>query len=100
MKLMLQKNQKINLLSNELRVGVEIFRANEEAKPIYFTSLVDKLKDDDVMSRKTVSKSIDILFDLGMLKADWDMVNGNWARTLKIANEARDFFKNISNNVE
>lgn len=91
--------QKMELLSNELRVGVEIFRANEDLKkPIYFTSLVDQLK--GVMSRSTVSKSIDILFDLGMLRADWEMVNGNWARTLKIANEAKDFFQKMSDNVK
>lgn len=93
------RQQKMELLSNELRVGVEIFRANEELrKPVYFTLLVDQLK--DVMSRSTVSKSIDILFDLGMLRADWEMVNGNWARTLKIANEAKDFLQKMSDNVK
>lgn len=93
------RQQKMELLSNELRVGVEIFRANEELrKPVYFTLLVDQLK--DVMSRSTVSKSIDILFDLGMLRADWETINGNWARTLKIANEAKDFFQKMSDNVK
>ncbi len=96
---MAEKMRKIDLLSNELRVGVEIYRANEERKePIYFTSLTERMK--DVMSRATVSKSIDILFDLGMLRADWEMVEGTWARTLKIANEAKSFFKKLSDEVE
>ncbi len=96
---MAEKKRKIDLLSNELRIGVEIFRANEERKEaIYFTSLTERMK--DVMSRSTVSKSIDILFDLGMLRADWEMVEGTWARTLKIANEAKSFFKKLSDEVE
>ena len=95
---MTDKKKKIDLLSNELRIGVEIYRATEEKKePIYFTLLTNRMK--SVMSRSTVSKSIDILFDLGMLRADWETVGGNWARTLKIANEARSFFKKISEEV-
>lgn len=97
---MAEKRKKIDLLSKELRIGVEIFRANEERKePIYFTSLTERMKE-NVMSRSTVSKSIDILFDLGMLRADWEMVEGTWARTLKIANEAKSFFKKLSDEVE
>lgn len=95
---MADKKTKMDLLSNELRIGVEIFRANERKEPVYFTSLTESMT--EVMSRSTVSKSIDILFDLGMLRADWETVEGTWARTLKIANEAKSFFRKLSDEVE
>jgi len=89
--------KKEQLLSKELIVASEIYRLSEiENTKVYFTKLVDILSKKRKASAATINKSMDILFDLGMIYADWEKLeNGRWARVLKIAGESKDFIKGI-----
>lgn len=85
------------ILSKELIVASEIYRLSTIKKEkVYYSKLVDILSKDKRVSPVTINKSLDILFDLGMIYADWEKLeSGKWARILKIAGESMDFIKGI-----
>lgn len=91
-------NSKRTILSNEEKIGIEINVDNDEGVPIYFTKLVEVLKGE--ISRTTISKVIDKLFDLGMMTAKWENVDGKWIRSFRITGEYRDYFKNLNENIQ
>ncbi len=75
-----------SVLSNDLKICYVIREYREKKEGIYFTKLVEELK--DYMSRSTVSKTLNKLFDLGIIDGNWEKVNDKWTRTFKIAGEA------------
>lgn len=89
------KGEKI--LSKELIVASEIYRLSTiEKEEVYYSKLVENLSKNKRVSPVTINKSLDILFDLGMIYADWEKLeSGKWARVLKIAGESMDFIKGI-----
>ncbi len=89
--------EKEKLLSKELLVASEIYRLSEiENEEVYFSKLVDILSEKRKASSATINKSMDILFDLGMIYAEWGKLkNGRWARILRIAGESKEFIKGI-----
>jgi hypothetical protein len=89
--------EKEKILSKELIVASEIYRLTEiEKQTAYFSKLSKVLSEKRKVSPATLNKSLDILFDLGMIYADWEKLeNGRWARVLKIAGESKAFIKGI-----
>lgn len=76
----------------------EIYRATkiEHQVPMYFNRLVDRMTSKHLASRATVSMAIDMLFDQGIVRADWTRTNdGKHVRGLTIAGEAEAFIKAI-----
>ncbi len=47
------------------------------------------------MSKATVSKTIDRLFDLGIIDGKWERVDSKWTRIFKVAGEAEDLVKKV-----
>ena len=60
---------------------------------IWFSKLVDILKGE--ISRSTISKNLDKLFDLGIIDGKWEKVDNKWTRTFKISGEAKNFINHI-----
>lgn len=86
--------QSWSVLSNDLKICSVIYQyQHEKNEKVWFSKLVDLLADD--MSRTTVSKTVDKLFDLGMIDGTWEKVDGKWTRTFKIAGEAEDLIRTI-----
>lgn len=84
-------------LSRELCLGVLIYRSR--TKPT-FTKLVVEFERRKLGTRSTVSKSLDLLFDQGMVTADWERhSDGRMARTLAISHHVSEFFRGISEHV-
>lgn len=86
------------VLSKELIVAAEIYRLTDvDHEEVYYSKLVENLKGrDKVSSSATISKALDVLFDLGMVFPEWKRLeNGRWARDLKIAGESKNFIKSI-----
>ena len=48
----------------------------------------------------TLSKNIDQAFDLGMLEATWEQIDGVWTRCLKISDDIYPLIYSIYNNKE
>lgn len=91
---------KINTYSPEQKLGVEIFHYNEHLrKPIYFSKLV--LINKGKISRNTINKALDKLFDLCMIYAEWEEVENKWVRSLYISKgEYKEYFEMLYNNVK
>lgn len=89
---------RLELLSKELIVARAIYaaRVEKDPEPMYFNRLVGILEERKLASRATVSKSLDMLFDQGIVKADWQKrKDGKYVRALKIAGEAQSFVEAI-----
>jgi hypothetical protein len=90
----------ISTYSPEQKVGVEIYKYNEELKEkIYFSKLVNIFE--GKISRSTINKALDKLFDLCMIYAEWEEVDNKWVRSLYISGgEYKHYFKMLYNNVK
>lgn len=85
------------LLSKELLVAREIQIARDDGvSPVYFNLIVQRLEKDGLAVRATVSKALDVLFDQGIVKAEWSKTaEGKHVRALTIAREAQQFVEAI-----
>ena len=85
------------LLSPELKVCYVIYEfTNLKGKRIWFNKIVKILENE--ISRSSVSKSLDKLFDLGIIDGKWELADGKWSRSFNIAGEANEFVKSICEN--
>jgi DNA-binding PadR family transcriptional regulator len=91
---------KVKLLSSDLLVAGEIYKvAEHEKKSIYFTKLVERLKKGPKpISRGTISRSLERLHDLHIIKTDWVKIDKQWVRSITISGESKDFVKEIYEN--
>lgn len=76
-----------NPLSNEFKVATEIYACKENGEVVWYTKLVQRLN--GKMSKNTVAKSINTLFDWGIVKAEYgETETGRAGKLLMISNEA------------
>ena len=90
--------KKIKLLSSDLLAAGEIYQATRiEKTPTYFNDLVERLsKDPKKLSRGALSRALERLNDLKMIKTEWlQKKNGTWVRSIVIRGESEDFIKDI-----
>jgi hypothetical protein len=81
-------------LTKEFDVACRIFDYTEKGETVWFTKLVEDL--DGIMSRVTVSKYIDVLFDLGIINGEWKQTkDGKMVRAFTIAGEAKTLVEHI-----
>jgi len=90
--------QKEQVLSNDFLVCTKIYEFNKKEEDIWFSKLVKSMKGSP--SQSTISKSLDRLFDRGMIDGDWKKVDGRWTRTFKITGEFEGFVKGLYNVTE
>jgi len=89
---------KEQVLSNDFLICIKIFESNKNNEKIWFSKLVEEMQ--GKLSVSTVSKSLDRLFDRGMIDGDWEKVDGHWTRTLKITGEFSGFVEGLYNATE
>lgn len=83
-----------NPLSNELKVAAEIYRCSELNEKVWFGKLVDLLHGE--VSKATISRSLNVLFDWGIIKAEYgESEKGRAARLLKVCNENEPLIKEL-----
>ncbi|MCJ7572583.1 MAG: hypothetical protein MUO82_12050 [Candidatus Thermoplasmatota archaeon] len=90
---------KWELLSPELKVCSVIYEFTKIKKEKIWFSKIVKILDKDV-SRSTISKGLDKLFDLGIIDGNWEKAERKWTRVFNIAGEANDFVKSIYENTK
>jgi len=86
--------QKEQVLSNDFLVCTKIYEfTKKKNEDIWFSKLVKSMNGSP--SQSTISKSIDKLFDRGMIDGDWKKVDGRWTRTFRITGEFEGFVKGL-----
>lgn len=81
------------VLSNDFLVCVRIYEYNEKGEKVWFSKLAKGM--DGELTRSTVSKCLDRLFDRGMIDGGWEKVDGRWTRTLSVTCDFRGFVKSL-----
>jgi hypothetical protein len=84
-----EKLSKRNIVLIEIRKA-EIAQAG---RGIGFNQLVGRLK--GKVSRATIGKALDSLFDMGILDSEWILDSGRWTKEINIANESKDLVDKI-----
>ena len=85
---------KSKVLSNDFVVCRTIYEFSEiKGEKVWYSKLTKIL--DGSISPATISRSLDKLFDLGMIDGNWEKVDAHWARTFKITGEVKGFIKSI-----
>lgn len=82
-------------LSKRLKVGLVIFDEIENGNVVYFNKLVQICEDKGIAARATVSKSLDSLFDKGILCSSMVEMDNRWTKQIRFTNEGKKFFKHI-----
>ena len=73
-------------LPSDFEIAVRVYNYNCMGEPVWLKKLVDDL--DKKISRVTISKNLDQLFDLGIVSSEWEKIGGKWVRTFRISEEA------------
>jgi DNA-binding transcriptional ArsR family regulator len=73
---------------NIVLVRIRTIEKAQKGKGVGFNELVKQLKGN--VSRATISKALDSLFDMGILDSEWILKDGKWKKEITVANEARD----------
>ena len=87
--------KKEQVFSNDFQVCLKIYEFNQKGEKIWFSKLVKEMNGTPTQS--TISKSLDKLFDRGMIDGEWERVDGYWTRTLKVTGEFTGFVRGIYN---
>lgn len=84
-------------LPNEYLVGLKILECNKTDKFIDFTLLLEEFN--GILSRQEISKTLDHLFDLGLISGEWIEFEKNNqltpCRVYKINKEAELYFEKL-----
>lgn len=88
---------KRELLSSEFKVATQIYECNVKNEPVWFTKLENLLKGQ--LGKGTVFRSLRVLFDWGIVKAEYGPTEKNRAgRLLYISSEVKPTIKEIYEN--
>ncbi len=88
---------KSDLLSNEFKVAAQIYECNDKNEIIWFSKLAELLS--SYMSPATVMKSLRMLSDWGVIKAEYGATDkGRAGRLLFIAGESKSAIKEVYEN--
>jgi hypothetical protein len=86
--------EKKSPLSNELKVATEIYHCEVNNELIWYHKLVSVL--DGEISKNTVSKALDVLFDWGIVKSEYgETETGRAGKLLMITNECKPLIKDL-----
>ncbi|MCL2607085.1 MAG: hypothetical protein FWD92_00800 [Methanomassiliicoccaceae archaeon] len=85
--------RKEQVLSNDFLVCTKIYEFGKSGEDVWFSKLVKSMNGSP--SQSTISKSIDRLFDRGMIDGEWKKVEGRWTRTFKITGEFEGFVQGL-----
>ncbi len=84
-----------HVFSDDLQVCLRIYEFNRRNEKIWFKKLVEEM--DGVPTGPVISRSLDKLFDRGMIDGEWENVDGCWTRTLKVTDGSVGFIRGLYN---
>lgn len=81
-------------LSNEFKVAAEILACQDNNELVWYTKLVQRLS--GKLSKNTIANALDVLFDWGIVKAEYgETEKGRAGRLLIISNEAEPIIREL-----
>ncbi len=90
----MEEIDRTEILGKDMIVALHVWEAAEKhGELMYFSKLVKVLE--GKISRVRINKALDRLFDQGILTGEWEKNEQKWIRSIKPANEARNFLKTI-----
>lgn len=84
-------------------VGLQIYDMQIRNELIYYSQLIRIL--DGKLTIKEVSRAIDVLYDLSMIRESdhmyhvWQIHNGKWYKIINLTDISMEFYKHINNGV-
>lgn len=83
-----QNKERRSPLSNEFKVATEIYRCEINGELIWYNKLVKDLEAE--MSKNTVSKALDTLFDWGIIESEYgETQRGKPGKLLRVSDESK-----------
>lgn len=83
------------MLSNELKVAIEIERMNQAGDDVpYFSRVAERLAERG-MKKTAVYTAVNRLIDTGTIHAEWEKKDSMWVRKLTISGESKKFISNL-----
>ncbi|MDD4804956.1 MAG: hypothetical protein PHN69_07435 [Candidatus Pacebacteria bacterium] len=73
-------------------VAKYIYRCNTLNIPVYFGILCSNL----THTRSEISIALDFLFDICMIDAKWETIEGKWCRCYHTSHAYDEYFKSVS----
>ncbi len=83
------------VFSDDLLVCFKIYEFNRRNEKVWFKKLVEEM--DGVPTGPAISRSLDKLFDRGMIDGVWENVDGCWIRTLSVTDGSVGFIRGLHN---
>lgn len=84
-----------HVFSDDLQVCLRIYEFNQKNEKIWFKKLIEEM--DGVSTGPAISRSLDKLFDRGMIDGVWENVDGCWTRTLSVTDGSVGFIRGLRN---
>jgi len=81
-------------LATDMKISILIRGFNRRKEEIWFSKLIELL--DGKISKREISETIDKLYDLGFIDAEWKKVDEKWTRVFSIAPQAKDLIDSVS----
>lgn len=82
-------------VSDDFKICLKIWEFNRNNEKIWFSNLVEEMSGS--LTQSSISRSLDKLFDRGIVESRWENVDGCWTRTLNISEDISGFTKGLSN---
>jgi hypothetical protein len=83
-------------LAPDLKMCVTIHNENVAGRKVWMSRLKELLKED--CTKLELSKAEDKLNDLGIIRGDYEKVDGKWTYCYRIDSDAKSFIKNVAEN--
>ncbi len=89
------KMDKWKLLSNELKVAIEIQQIDEAGEIPYFNVVAQNLEGRG-MKKTSIHRALNHLVDLGNIDAKWEKVGRSWVRRFYLTGENKEYIRELN----
>ena len=83
------------LLSNELKVAIEIQQIEQEGGVPYFSAIAQSLENRG-MKKTAIHSALNHLVDLGNIDARWERAGKSWVRRFFLTGENKEYIRELN----
>ena len=89
------KLDKWKLLSNELKVAIEIQQIEQDGGIPYFSAIAQNLEHRG-MKKTAIHRALNHLVDLGNIDAKWERAEKSWVRRFFLIGENKEYIRELN----